>query len=115
MKVSSSKENILKKIRQALSNAVPVPFPKSEGNNSVYQQQSDDLEVQFAEEFTRLLGKFAFCVNEADPEFPVEYPHSPNPSEIGILPTSRSRPIKTTHFIQGWTHDPKRVREVAYS
>lgn len=66
MKVSSSKENILKKIRQALSNAVPVPFPKSEGNNSVYQQQSDDLEVQFAEEFTRLLGKFAFCVNEAD-------------------------------------------------
>ena len=66
MKVSSSKENILKKIRQALSNGVPVPFPKSEGNNSVYQQQSDDLEVQFAQEFTRLLGKFAFCVNEVD-------------------------------------------------
>jgi L-lactate dehydrogenase complex protein LldG len=66
MKVSSSKENILKKIRQALSDSVPVPFPKSEGNNSVFQQQSTDLEVQFAEEFTRLLGKFAFCVNEAD-------------------------------------------------
>jgi L-lactate dehydrogenase complex protein LldG len=66
MKVSSSKEIILKKIRQALSNSVPVPFPKSEGHNSVYQQQTDDLEVQFAEEFTRLLGKFAFCVNEAD-------------------------------------------------
>lgn len=66
MKVSSSKENILKKIRQALSHPVPVPFPKSEGNNSVFQPQTDDLEVQFAEEFTRLLGKFAFCVNEAD-------------------------------------------------
>lgn len=66
MKVSSSKENILKKIRQALSHPVPVPFPKSEGNNSVYQLQVDDLEIQFAEEFTRLLGKFAFCVNEAD-------------------------------------------------
>jgi L-lactate dehydrogenase complex protein LldG len=66
MKVSSSKENILKKIRQALSNTVPVPFPKSEGNNSVYKPQEDELEVQFAEEFTRLLGKFAFCVNEAD-------------------------------------------------
>jgi L-lactate dehydrogenase complex protein LldG len=66
MKVSSSKENILKKIRQALSNPVPVPFPKSEGNNSVFRPQSDDLEVQFAEEFTRLLGKFAFCINEAD-------------------------------------------------
>lgn len=66
MKVSSSKENILKKIRQALSNPVPVPFPKSEGNNSVFQPQADDLEVQFAEEFTRLLGKFAFCLNEDD-------------------------------------------------
>ncbi len=66
MKVSTSKENILKKIRQALSHPVPVPFPKSEGNNSVFQQQANDLEIQFAEEFTRLLGKFAFCVNEAD-------------------------------------------------
>ena len=66
MRVSSSKENILKKIRQALSHPVPVPFPKSEGNNSVFQPQTDDLEVQFAEEFTRLLGKFAFCLNEAD-------------------------------------------------
>jgi len=66
MKVSSSKENILKKIRQALSHPVPVPFPKSEGNNSVFQPQSEELEVQFAKEFTKLLGKFAFCVNEAD-------------------------------------------------
>lgn len=66
MKVSSSKENILKKIRQALSHTVPVPFSKSEGNNSVFLPQTDDLEVQFAEEFTRLLGKFAFCVNEID-------------------------------------------------
>ena len=45
---------------------MPVPFPKSEGNNSVFQPQTEDLEVQFAEEFTKLLGKFAFCVNEAD-------------------------------------------------
>ena len=66
MKSTSSKENILKKIRQALTNPVPVPFPKSEGNNSVFQPPSDDLEVEFANEFTKLLGKFAFCINEAD-------------------------------------------------
>ena len=66
MKVSSSKEKILKKIREALSNPVPLPFPKSEGTNSVFQQQKEDLEIIFAEEFTKLLGKFAFCVNEAD-------------------------------------------------
>ena len=66
MKVSSSKEEILKKIREALSNTVPLPFPKSEGSNSVFQPQHDELEILFAEEFTRLLGKFAFCLNEAD-------------------------------------------------
>ena len=66
MKSSSSKENILKTIRQALSNPVPLPFPKSEGNNSVFQPPADDLEIEFAHEFTKLLGKFAFCINEKD-------------------------------------------------
>lgn len=66
MKVSSSKEKILKKIREALSNPVPLPFPKSEGTNSVFTPQKDELEFIFAEEFTKLLGNFAFCVNETD-------------------------------------------------
>ncbi|HUZ60737.1 MAG TPA: lactate utilization protein [Hanamia sp.] len=66
MKVSSSKEKILKKIREALSNPAPLPFPKSEGSNSVFQPHTEELEILFAEEFTRLLGKFAFCVNEKD-------------------------------------------------
>jgi len=66
MKVSSSKEKILKKIREALSNPVPLPFPKSEGTNSIFLEPKEDLEIIFAEEFTKLLGKFAFCVSEAD-------------------------------------------------
>ncbi len=66
MKVSSSKEKILKKIREALSNPAPLPFPNSEGSNSVFQPQPKELEVLFAEEFTKLIGKFAFCVNATD-------------------------------------------------
>ena len=66
MKVSSSKEKILKKIREALSNPVPLPFPKSEGSTSIFQPQTEDLELIFAEEFTNLSGKFAFCLNESD-------------------------------------------------
>jgi L-lactate dehydrogenase complex protein LldG len=72
MSVSSSKEKILKKIREALSNPVPLPFPKSEGTNSVFKQPTEDLEIIFAEEFTKLLGKFAFCVNEADMKVQLE-------------------------------------------
>lgn len=66
MKVSSSKEKILKKIREALSNSTPLPFPKSEGTSSVFPPQTEDLEILFAEEFIKLLGKFAFCINETD-------------------------------------------------
>lgn len=66
MATSSAKENILKRIRQALSNPVPLPFPQSEGTNSVFLPPTDDLEVLFAQEFTHLQGKFAFCSDEKD-------------------------------------------------
>ena len=63
---TSSKEIILKKIRQALSNPAPLPFPASEANHSIFPTPTDDLDILFAEEFTRLLGKFAFCNDEQD-------------------------------------------------
>jgi len=69
MKAASSKEKILKKIREALSNPVPLPFPKSEGTDSVFQPRKGELEILFAEEFTKLLGKFAFCLSEKDMKF----------------------------------------------
>jgi L-lactate dehydrogenase complex protein LldG len=66
MKVSQAKENILKKIRQALTNSTPLPFPQSEGNNTVFQVSQQELEIEFAEKFTNLLGKFIFCVNHQE-------------------------------------------------
>ena len=66
MAISAAKENILKRIRQALSNPVPLPFPLSEGASAVYQPATDALEIIFAEEFTKLQGKFAFCLDEHD-------------------------------------------------
>lgn len=62
MSVSPSKENILKKIRKALTQSTPLPFPQSEGNSSVYQPSKQELEVEFAEQFTKLTGKFIFCL-----------------------------------------------------
>ena len=66
MATSTAKENILKRIKQALVNPVPLPFPQTENISSVYQKPSDDLEVIFAEEFSKLQGKFVFCINEND-------------------------------------------------
>ncbi len=66
MKLTSPKENILKKIRQALSNPVPVPFPNSEGTHSIYQPYGEELEVKFGEEFSALQGKFMFCADRGE-------------------------------------------------
>jgi L-lactate dehydrogenase complex protein LldG len=63
MQVSPAKENILKKIRQALVNPTPVPFPQSEGNSSVYTPGKKDLEIEFAENFGLVQGRFIFCVD----------------------------------------------------
>lgn len=66
MSVTPSKENILKKIRQALSHSTPLPFPQSEGNQSVFHPLQQDAEVEFAEQFTQLQGKFIFCINQQE-------------------------------------------------
>ncbi|HEV8283545.1 MAG TPA: lactate utilization protein [Chitinophagaceae bacterium] len=69
MNVSPSKENILKKIRKALTHSTPLPFPQSEGNNSVFTQLQQELEIEFAEQFTKLQGKFIFCLNQQELAF----------------------------------------------
>jgi len=66
MNVSPSKENILKKIRKALSQTTPIPFPGSEGNSSVFRPAKEDLEIEFGEQFSRLMGKFVYCLDEQE-------------------------------------------------
>ncbi|HEY4935153.1 MAG TPA: LUD domain-containing protein [Puia sp.] len=63
MQISQAKENILKKIRQALVNPTPVPFPQSEGNSSVYAPPKQENEIEFAENFGRVQGRFLYCSN----------------------------------------------------
>ncbi len=64
--VSRAKDNILKKIREALVQPTPIPFPKSEGHSSVFVPLSQEIEIEFAEKFTALQGRFAYCLNEKD-------------------------------------------------
>ena len=69
MNISPSKENILKKIRKALSHSTPLPFPQAEGNQQVFQPLQQEIEVEFAEQFTKLLGKFIYCINRQELAF----------------------------------------------
>ena len=64
---NNAKANILNKIKQALAKPVPVPFTETSKNlNTVFQPSVEELEIEFAENFTKLLGKFSFCANEQE-------------------------------------------------
>jgi L-lactate dehydrogenase complex protein LldG len=69
MNVSPSKENILKKIRKALSHSTPLPFPKSEGGETVFQLSKQETEIEFAEQFSKLQGRFVYCINRQELAF----------------------------------------------
>src|ERR1700730_8124576 len=66
MNISPAKENILKKIRQALSESTPLPFPQAEGNSPVFPSSLQPMEFEFAEHFNSLLGKFVYCVDHQE-------------------------------------------------
>ncbi|MBI3138107.1 MAG: lactate utilization protein [Sphingobacteriales bacterium] len=69
MNISPSKETILKKIREALSHSTPLPFPQSEGTGTVFQPLRQEPEIEFAEQFTKLQGKFIYCINRQELAF----------------------------------------------
>lgn len=66
MSSNTARENILNKIKQALATPVPVPFAASAGNDSVFTPLQQELEIEFAENFTKLQGRFSFCVNTTE-------------------------------------------------
>jgi L-lactate dehydrogenase complex protein LldG len=69
MKTSPSKENILNKIRKALTQSTPLPFPEAEAKENIFHPLKQEIEVEFAEQFTKLQGKFIFCLNRQELAF----------------------------------------------
>jgi L-lactate dehydrogenase complex protein LldG len=63
---TTGKNNILKKIQAALTTSTRLPFPASEGRESVFQPLQQDIVVEFAEQFTQLQGKFDFCIDDRE-------------------------------------------------
>ena len=64
MEEATSKEKILKKIRNALINRANPPFADIDWESSVYIDNNEPLDILFAQEFTKIAGKFVFCENE---------------------------------------------------
>ena len=66
MDESTTREKVLKKIRNASISKTENPFTDLDFTSSVYQEMTDSLDVAFAQEFTRIAGKFVFCENDGE-------------------------------------------------
>jgi len=69
---STARNNILRKIRAALTSSTRLPFPLSEASAPVFQPLQQDIVVEFAEQFTQLQGKFVFCTGEDEARQQIE-------------------------------------------
>ena len=61
---ANAKENIMKRIKEALLKPVPLPFPDREKEENIFVENNEDLAVLFAKEFKALQGNFCFCENK---------------------------------------------------
>lgn len=66
MQLPNSKEKVLQKIREALVKPSDKPFGDDFIIDNYYQPSTKELEIEFAENFTQLQGKFLYCSNFAD-------------------------------------------------
>src|SRR3989344_7499162 len=63
---TTSKEKILKKIRKALIHKSTQEIGDVDNDSEIFTASEESLEMQFAQNFTALNGKFIFCENEAE-------------------------------------------------
>ncbi|MDP4289918.1 MAG: LUD domain-containing protein [Bacteroidota bacterium] len=61
MEETTSKEKMLKSIRNALIHKSIHPYPGVDLESSVYAHSNDTLDLTFAEEFTKANGQFVYC------------------------------------------------------
>lgn len=64
MEESTSKEKILKKVRDALIEKTEPPYPVLDQESSVYKEITGPLDVTFAEALVNVAGKFVYCESE---------------------------------------------------
>lgn len=63
---STTREKVLKNIRHALIDPAENPFQGVNKSTPVYQSLAEDPDINFAAEFSKVGGKFIFCVSPED-------------------------------------------------
>jgi L-lactate dehydrogenase complex protein LldG len=73
MEESTSREKILKKIRNALISSTDTPYASIDQDADVFSRTDDPLEIQFATALNSAAGKFIYCENEGEFVHKIQY------------------------------------------
>ncbi len=63
---TTPREQILKKVRQAVMEKTKNPYPSIDLETSVFKNTGEDPVIDFASEFTKAGGQFFYCSNKFD-------------------------------------------------
>ena len=66
MEESTSREKVLKRVRNALISKTDTPFPNIDLEKPVFKEMEESPDINFAQEFTKAGGKFIYCENELE-------------------------------------------------
>ena len=66
MEESTSREKVLKRVRNALIYKTDNPFAQVDFESAIYPDLADSPDVNFAQEFTKAGGQFVYCEGEQD-------------------------------------------------
>ena len=99
MDETTTREKIFKSIRNALIEKTSIPFPNVDFESSVFLPLRESLDVTFAQEFTKVAGKFIYCENEADMAEKLKYLIDQNKLEEVFCIEERLRMLLDEHGI----------------
>lgn len=63
---TTPREQVLKRVRQALMEKTRNPYPNIDLDSNIYVQSGEDPVVDFAENFTAVGGQFIYCTHKFD-------------------------------------------------
>jgi len=66
MEETTAREKIFKLVRHALIDGADNPFANVDCDSAIYQPIKETLDINFAQEFVKVSGKFIYCDNEHD-------------------------------------------------
>jgi len=66
MNETTSREQVLKSIRNALRANEPIELERVDWEAEIYNKSNDHPDVSFAQEFSRIGGQFVFCESELE-------------------------------------------------